>query len=290
MRLNMRELAEQNTMPPGAKQLAVRSGMVYATMLAVLASLVLVEPIPAHAAKVTISALFGWNARVRASVWCNPNAPPALPNATGTALDFFNIPGAAPNGAPLPPGCTAGMFANGAGGAFWTDASATAAVAGDSADGAPDLLSLLTPVNYKSTSNLTVSGTVLNPFSAMFHVTYSSSDIGSGSLEIWTDYVTGNVLSGADIRRSASRGALTSPLLTARDGSTSCWIRRWRREASLHRSPARCCIWGQGWSRSAVGCGEGASGKGREKHLERRTRQPASGPRSNTELEAGRLA
>lgn len=200
MRLNMRELAEQNTMPRGAKQLAVRSGMVYATMLVVLASLVLVEPIPAHAAKVTISALFGWNARVRASVWCNPNAPPALPNATGTALDFFNIPGAAPNGAPLPPGCTAGTFANGAGGAFWTDASATAAVAGDSADGAPDLLSLLTPVNYKSTSNLTVSGTVLNPFSAMFHVTYSSSDIGSGSLEIWTDYVTGNVLSGADIQ------------------------------------------------------------------------------------------
>jgi hypothetical protein len=200
MRLDIRELTEQSTMPAGAKRAASLQGTAHAAMVLVLASLMLVGPVPAHAAKVTISALFGWNARVSASVWCNPNAPPALPNATGTALDFFNIPGAAPNGAPLPAACTAGTFANGAGGAFWSDASATAAVGGDSADGAPDLLSMLTPVNYKSTSDLTVSGTVLTPFSAMFNVTYSASDIGSGSLEIWTDYVTGNVLSGPDIQ------------------------------------------------------------------------------------------
>lgn len=174
-------------------------------LLMSVCAILLVAPPPAHAAKVTISALFGWNARVSASVWCNPNAPPALPNATGTALDFFDIPGTvAGHGAPLPAACTAGTFANGAGGALWSDASASAAVAGDSADGSPDLMSMLTPVAYMSTSNLAVSGSVLDSFSASFHVTYSNSDIGSGSMQIWSDYMTGNQLAGPQIQIGTS--------------------------------------------------------------------------------------
>jgi hypothetical protein len=165
--------------------------------LAVVFCLLLAGPPSADAARVTISALFGWNARVTASVWCAPNAPPALPNATGTALDFFDIPGAVRgHGAPLPPTCTPGTFANGRGASFWRDASASAALLGDSADGSPALLSMLTPVSYKSTSNLTVWGSVIDSFSAIFHVTYSSSDIGSGSLERWYDYETGDLLAG----------------------------------------------------------------------------------------------
>jgi hypothetical protein len=121
---------------------------------------------------------------VRVSVWCNPNAPPAAPDASAfqttgrfTSGATASIPGAPPNGAPLPARCTPGTNITGTNRAFWTTNWAGAEVAGDKTAGdGTSLLMTLSPKYYSSSYSVNVNGSMLDPTHAMFTGSYYLSN------------------------------------------------------------------------------------------------------------------
>jgi PEP-CTERM motif len=123
---------------------------------------------------------------VRVSVWCNPAAPPA--GASASAFDSTgrftsgataSIPGAPPNGAPLPPACTPGTNITGTNVAFWDTTWAGAEVGGDKTAGdGTSLLETLVSKYSSSSYSVSASGSIVDATHAQFTGSYflSNSD------------------------------------------------------------------------------------------------------------------
>jgi hypothetical protein len=121
---------------------------------------------------------------VRVAVWCNPRMPPAAPDASAfdstgrfTSGATASIPGAPPNGAPLPAACTAGTNITGTNIPFWDTTWKGAEVAGDKTAGdGVSLLMTLVPKYYSSSYSVSVVGSPTDSTHALFTGSYSLSN------------------------------------------------------------------------------------------------------------------
>lgn len=122
---------------------------------------------------------FGWGtATVR--VWCAPNAPPNPPNHQDSQDGFVPTASVGPGLA----GCNPNTWGFLSGGSFWRWNERHAALGGDVVDD-PDLLSLVTPTSSDAEGVLFVSGTVLDPFTAEFTISWAGSDAGVATYLAW---------------------------------------------------------------------------------------------------------
>lgn len=160
----------------------VTSSLAACAVLSLLMLLVTMMQVTPASATSVVNGYGGGNVRV--SVWCKPNAPPAAPDAsafdsTGRFTSGANasIPGAPPNGAPLPPACTAGTNIVGTNSALWTTTWKGAELNGDKTAGdGTSLLMTLTPKYYSSSYSVNVSGSMLDSTHALVTGSYSLSN------------------------------------------------------------------------------------------------------------------